>query len=40
MQRRVPSTEKIKGMTGWHPKRGLDDIIRDVAEYQRSTGTR
>ncbi|MHB0928945.1 MAG: GDP-mannose 4,6-dehydratase [Candidatus Nanopelagicales bacterium] len=40
MQRRVPSTEKIKGMTGWQPKRTLDDIIRDVAEYQRSTGTR
>ncbi len=40
MQRRVPSTEKIKGITGWQPKRTLDDIIRDVAEYQSSTGTR
>ena len=40
MQRRVPSTEKIKAMTGWQPKHSLDDIIRDVAEYQSSTGTR
>lgn len=40
MQRRVPSTEKIKAMTGWQPTHSLDDIIRDVAEYQSTTGTR
>lgn len=40
MQRRVPSTEKVKALTGWQPGRTLDDIITDVAEYQRSTGTR
>ena len=40
MQRRVPSTEKVKALTGWQPSRTLDDIIHDVAEYQRSTGTR
>jgi UDP-glucose 4-epimerase len=40
MQRRVPSTAKVKELTGWQPSRTLDDIILDVAEYQRSTGTR
>ena len=40
MQRRVPSTEKVRALTGWQPSRSLDDIIRDVADYQRSTGTK
>lgn len=40
MQRRVPSTAKVNALTGWSPARTLDDIIRDVADYQRATGTR
>jgi UDP-glucose 4-epimerase len=30
MQRRVPSTEKAKGLIGFEPTRTLDDIINDV----------
>lgn len=40
MQRRVPCTDKVRALTGWQPSRSLDDIIRDVADYQQSTGTR
>jgi UDP-glucose 4-epimerase len=29
MQRRVPSTEKLKKLTGWSPKKGLDEILFD-----------
>jgi len=36
MQRRVPDISKIRKMTGWHPKRGLDEIIEDIAIFLRS----
>jgi UDP-glucose 4-epimerase len=29
MQRRVPSTEKLKKLTGWSPKKSLDEILFD-----------
>ena len=35
MDRRVPNVELIKELTGWSPTRNLDQIITDVAEYQR-----
>lgn len=31
MERRVPDTTKLRGLTAWQPTRDLDDIIRDVA---------
>lgn len=36
MQRRVPSTEKLKGLAGQAPSMGLNEIIDDVVEYYRS----
>ena len=35
MQRRVPSTEKLKKLTGWAPKKGLDDILVDYLSSAR-----
>ena len=35
MQRRVPSTEKLKKLTGWAPKKGLDDILFDYLSSAR-----
>jgi len=35
MYRRVPDIAKIRALTGWAPRRTLDDIIADVAKYQR-----
>jgi len=32
MKRRVPNTGNIQKLTGWTPKRSLEDIIDDVAE--------
>jgi UDP-glucose 4-epimerase len=32
MERRVPNMDLINSLTGWKPKRGLDEIIKDVAE--------
>ncbi len=32
MMRRVPSTERIKKMTGWEPKTSLDDALRAIIE--------
>jgi UDP-glucose 4-epimerase len=32
MERRVPNIDLIKSLTGWHPKRDLTQIIKDVAE--------
>ena len=29
MQRRIPSTEKLKNLTGWVPTKGLDEILSD-----------
>lgn len=40
MHRRFPSTEKLRTLTGWSPTRTLDDIIRDVIDYQTTTGQR
>jgi len=34
MQRRVPDISKIRRLLGWSPKIGLDQIIRDVADFQ------
>jgi len=36
MQRRMPSTDKIKSATSWQPKRSLEEIIKDVAEEKRN----
>ncbi|PYN77233.1 MAG: nucleoside-diphosphate sugar epimerase [Candidatus Rokuibacteriota bacterium] len=35
MQRRLPDLRKISKLTGYTPKYDLEDIILDVAEYQR-----
>ena len=35
MQRRVPSAEKLKKLTGWAPKKGLDDILFDYLSSAR-----
>jgi len=35
MQRRVPSTEKLKKLTGWSPKKGLDEILFDYLSSVR-----
>jgi UDP-glucose 4-epimerase len=35
MQRRVPSTEKLKGLIGFAPSMGLDQILDDVIAYYR-----
>jgi UDP-glucose 4-epimerase len=32
MERRVPNIDLINSLTGWKPKRGLDEIIKDVAQ--------
>ena len=36
MERRVPDTAKIHGLTGWEPKRSLDDILDDVIAFERT----
>ena len=36
MERRLPSIDKIRRMTGWEPSRSLRDIIQDVIEYQQA----
>jgi len=33
MQRRVPDISKIKHILGWSPEIGLDQIIRDIANF-------
>ena len=35
-QRRVPDISKIKKVTGWQPKRSLDEVIIETAEYLKS----
>jgi UDP-glucose 4-epimerase len=32
MERRVPNVDLINSLTGWKPMRGLDEIIKDVAQ--------
>ena len=36
MQRRVPDISKIKNVLGWSPEIGLEQIIRDIADFHRS----
>ena len=31
MRRRVPDISRIRTLTGWSPRRSLDDIILDIA---------
>jgi UDP-glucose 4-epimerase len=33
MQRRVPSTEKLRKLTGWQPRRGLTEILEDFKKH-------
>ena len=33
MQRRVPDNTLLKKLTGWQPKRGIEDIILDIANH-------
>jgi len=40
MERRVPDIAKISALTGWSPKRTLDDILDDVIEHQRADANR
>jgi UDP-glucose 4-epimerase len=40
MQRRVPDLSKLRALTGYEPKVGLDEIIDRVAEHFRTDGTR
>lgn len=35
MHRRVPCLEKAARLLGYHPRRGLDDILRDVVKEKR-----
>jgi UDP-glucose 4-epimerase len=36
MQRRVPDLTRIRSLTGWAPRRSLDDILDDVVSYERA----
>jgi UDP-glucose 4-epimerase len=36
MQRRVPNLEKIKRLVGWEPRRNLDEIIKDVVDFEKN----
>jgi UDP-glucose 4-epimerase len=36
MQRRVPDTSKLHGLTGWSAKHNLDQVIIDIAEHLRN----
>jgi UDP-glucose 4-epimerase len=36
MERRVPNIDLIQSLTGWNPKRSLEEIIKDVAEDLRT----
>jgi len=36
MKRRVPSLERVRTLTGWTPRKNLDDIIQDVLEDRRT----
>ena len=36
MQRRVPDISKIKNALGWSPEIGLEQIIKDIADFHRS----
>ncbi len=36
MERRIPDITKISGLTGWEPRLGLRDILRDVIASERA----
>jgi UDP-glucose 4-epimerase len=36
MERRVPNTTLLRSLTGWEPKRDVDKIIVDVAQYLKA----
>lgn len=38
MRRRVPSLRRIEQLIGWRPRRDLQTILRDVADYCRARG--
>ena len=40
MQRRVPDLQKLRTLTGYEPKVGLDDILERVIHYFTSDATR
>ena len=40
MRHRMPDTGKIAGLTGWHPRLTLDEIIDDVASAMRRAAVR
>jgi UDP-glucose 4-epimerase len=40
MQRRVPDLSKLRALTGYEPKVGLDEILERVTEYFTSDATR
>ena len=39
MQRRVPSTAKLRALTDFSPCTGLDEILEDVISHYRISGT-
>ena len=39
MLHRQPAIDKVSGAIGWQPTRTLDDILRDVVEYTRTSPT-
>jgi UDP-glucose 4-epimerase len=36
MARRVPEIRKVREAVGWHPRRGLNQILADVIEHERT----
>ncbi len=40
MRRRVPAIDRIRELTGWEPRTGLDEILDRVAAYFTSEGAR
>lgn len=36
MKRRVPNISKIRNLIGWEPRMGLDELLQEVIEYERS----
>jgi nucleoside-diphosphate-sugar epimerase len=38
MLRRVPSIEKLEKLTGWRPRKSLDETIQKVIEYYQTQG--
>lgn len=36
MRRRIPDTTKVQDALGWRPERTLDDILRDVIDFEKT----